>query len=77
MDLSFESGDNKIYSSKEAIENRNCLLGRGTRRRTLSQTMVFSFTLTDRKVSPETWKNRDNCAIQIPLSEFVSDETGK
>ena len=43
----------------------------------LSQTMVFSVALTDRKVSSDTWKNRDNCAIQIPLSEFISDVNWK
>lgn len=41
MDLSFESGDNKIYSSKEAIENRNCLLERNKETHTLSDYGVF------------------------------------
>ena len=65
MDLSFVSGDNKIYSSKEAIENRNCLLERNKEMYTLSDYGVFF--CSHRKVSLETWKNRDNCAIQIPL----------
>ena len=41
MDLSFVSGDNKIYSSKEAIENRNCLLERNKETYALSDDGVF------------------------------------
>ena len=41
MDLSFVSGDNKIYSSKEAIENRNCLLEMNKKMYTLSDYGVF------------------------------------